>query len=202
MVTTLARNGVKYIHSFDVALRQRPQGAVSHPNIGGNFGGWIEDYQLPKGVLFVVSEWGKSYADVDVVGAHLTTNPRGSQATLHWYYDSRKKNYAQLYEDFSDVISRSRARVLIATFSLVDLARASSVHYLCFKRERYRHRSRAARFVDGVVVLCARDSSSHRRGETNEAFDFETMRESRVASPKTKMNRRARTKNERHASQR
>ena len=104
-VTTLARNGVKYIHSFDVALRQRPQGAVSHPNIGGNFGGWIEDYQLPKGVLFVVSEWGKSYADVDVVGAHLTTNPRGSQATLHWYYDSRKKNYAELYEDFSDVIT-------------------------------------------------------------------------------------------------
>ena len=49
-MTTLARNGVKYIHSFDVALRQRPQGAVSHPNIGGNFGGWIEDYQLPKGV--------------------------------------------------------------------------------------------------------------------------------------------------------
>jgi len=78
---------------------------VSHPNIGGNFGGWIEDYQLPKGVLFVVSEWGKSYADVDVVGAHLTTNPRGSQVTLHWYYDSRKKNYAQLYEDFSDVVT-------------------------------------------------------------------------------------------------
>ncbi len=106
MVTTLARNGVKYIHSFDVALRQRPQGAVSHPNIGGNFGGWIEDYKLPKGVLFVDSEWGKSYADVDVVGAHLTTNPRGSQVTLHWYYDSRKKNYAQLYEDFSDVTGK------------------------------------------------------------------------------------------------
>ena len=105
MVTTLARNGVKYIHSFDVALRQRPKGAVSHPNVGGNFGGWIEDYQLPKGVLFVVAEWGKSYADVDDVSAYLSNNPRGSQATLHWYYDSRKKNYAQLYEDFSAVVT-------------------------------------------------------------------------------------------------
>ena len=46
-------------------------------------------------------------------------------------------------------------------------SRARVQRSLCFKRERHRHRSRAARFVDVVVVLCARDSSSHRRGEKN-----------------------------------
>ena len=46
-------------------------------------------------------------------------------------------------------------------------SRARVQRSLCFTRERYCHRSRAARFVDGVVVLCARDSSSHRRGEKN-----------------------------------
>ena len=51
-------------------------------------------------------------------------------------------------------------------------SRARVQRSLCFKRERYRHRSRAARFVDGVVVLCARDSSRHRRGETNRGVRF------------------------------
>ena len=46
-------------------------------------------------------------------------------------------------------------------------SRARVQRSLCFKRERHRHRSRAARFVDVVVVLCARESSSHRRGEKN-----------------------------------
>ena len=68
-------------------------------------------------------------------------------------------------------------------------SRARVQRSLCFKRERHRHRSRAARFVDVVVVLCARDSSSHRRGETIEAFDFETMRESRVGMNGTKQSR-------------
>ncbi len=105
MVTTLARNGVKYIHSFDVALRQRPKGAVSHPNIGGNYGGWLEDYKVPAGVMFVVSEWSKSYGNVDGVSVYLSGNPGGSQATLHWYYDSRKENYAQLYEELSAIVA-------------------------------------------------------------------------------------------------
>ena len=97
--------------------------------------------------------------------------------------------------------SRSRARVLIATFSLVDLARASSVHYVLNARDTVI--ARARRVLSTASSFCARATrrviAEVRRIE---AFDFETMRESRVASPKTKMNRRARTKNERHASQR
>ena len=87
--------------------------------------------------------------------------------------------------------SRSRARVLIATFSVVDLARASSVHYVLNARDTVI--ARARRVLSTASSFCAR-ATRH--------LDFETMRESRVASPKTKTNRRARTKNERHASQR
>ena len=51
-------------------------------------------------------------------------------------------------------------------------SRARVQRSLWFKRENHRHRSRAARFVDGVVALCARDSSSHLRGETNRGVRF------------------------------
>ena len=98
--------------------------------------------------------------------------------------------------------SRSRARVLIATFSIVDLTRASSVHYVLNARDTVI--ARARRVLSTASSFCARATRHLISSEVRriEAFDFETMRESRVASPKTKMNRRARTKNERHASQR
>jgi hypothetical protein len=73
----------------------------------------------------------------------------------------------------SPVSSRSRARVLIATFSVVELARASSVHYVLNVRDTVI--ARARRVLSTASSFCAR-ATRHVIAEVrrNEAFDFET----------------------------
>lgn len=82
MVDLLGRMGIKYIHSFDVALKKRKESATPHPP-HGNFGGWIEDMRVSEGLVFVVSEWQKTYAEADKVIVEST----GSQLALHWFFD-------------------------------------------------------------------------------------------------------------------
>ena len=104
MVDVLTRNNVTFIHTCDVALRNRSVSAVPYENAGGNFGGWIEDYVVPSGVVFVVSEWKKTYDFVSDVDAYLRRNPKGSQVTLHWYYDTQRRNWARSYKKFAKYV--------------------------------------------------------------------------------------------------
>ena len=109
MVDVLMRNNVTFIHTIDVALRNRPVGAVLYEGVGGNFGGWIKDYVVPTDVVFVVSEWKKTYGFVSDVDAYLRRNPKGSQVTLHWYYDTQRRNWARSYKKFAN---RVRMRIV------------------------------------------------------------------------------------------
>ena len=88
-VDVLVENGVKFIYTFDVAMKSRLASAIAHPDIGGNFGGYVEDYIVPPDVVFVVSEWQKTYASVGVVRDYVSRNLYHSQITLHWIFDAR-----------------------------------------------------------------------------------------------------------------
>eukprot|EP01047_Picozoa_sp_COSAG01_P016888 COSAG01_NODE_879_length_12944_cov_9.811021_3_plen_592_part_00 len=96
MVNVLLRHDVKFIHSFDVALKRRGADAVAHPDLGGNFGGWIEDYAVADRAVFVVSEWQKTYADAKDINTM-----RRSQITLHWIYDVKQGGIGQTYADLA-----------------------------------------------------------------------------------------------------
>lgn len=113
VVDVLVRHGVKYIHSFDVALRHRLEGATPHEAIGGNFGGYIEDYVLPPTAIFVVSEWGKTYAHVSTVNEYVIKTHSSSQIALHWFYDTLKADYVQAYTQFTtSLLSRGGKSVM------------------------------------------------------------------------------------------
>ena len=97
MVDVLMRHGVKYIHSFDVAVKYRLEDAEAHPSTGGSFGGWLEDYKVNDGVTFVVSEWHKTYWHAK----NILPNRFSSQITLHWIYDTKKQNVEQIYRELA-----------------------------------------------------------------------------------------------------
>ena len=98
MVNVLMRKGTRFIHSFDVALCQRPARTIPHPDVGGNFGGCLEDMRVRQSAVFVVSEWKRTYADAD----ELRIEPHGSQITLHWYFDAKKSTFPRSYEHLSE----------------------------------------------------------------------------------------------------
>jgi len=103
MVNVLMRKGTRFIHSFDAALCERPARAIPHPDVGGNFGGCLEDMRVRQSAVFVVSEWKRTYADAD----ELQIEPHGSQITLHWYFDAKKPTFPRSYEHLSEKLLAS-----------------------------------------------------------------------------------------------
>jgi hypothetical protein len=99
MLNVLMQHGVKYIHSFDVALKYRKPDAVSHPAFGPPFGGWIEHFNLSNGVTFVVSEWRKTYGRAKDVVSRVSTIK--SQICLHWKFDFKYPPVEQIYRELA-----------------------------------------------------------------------------------------------------
>jgi hypothetical protein len=90
MVDVLMRHGVKYIHTIDIAVKNKKSDYIVPPAyVRHNFGGWLENFKLNDGVILVVSEWKKTmdYAK-DVISKISTIK---SQITLHWYFDFNHK---------------------------------------------------------------------------------------------------------------
>lgn len=104
MVDILVHHGVKYIHTMDAALRNKLPSTKSHPAVGGNFGGWIEDFKIPQGIKFVVSEWQTSYTQIT---SFINVSLPESQITLHWFYDSRLEDWQRLYEELALKLSQT-----------------------------------------------------------------------------------------------
>jgi hypothetical protein len=117
MVNVLMNHGVKFIHSFDVALKHRGVDAGDYPyDNGGNWGGWIEDYKVDKDVIFVVAKWRKTYTDIH----KIKPEKESSQIVLHWYYDTQKKDVVQNYEKLALAIQsvKNKKSKKIISFSL------------------------------------------------------------------------------------
>ncbi len=103
MVNVLSEHECRFIHTFDIPIRNHLPGFDNSPTPGGTFGGILDDMRVTKSLRFIVSSWHgrpKTYAHA----GNVNIVPHGSQVALHWYYDTLKpakyweSHYARIAE--------------------------------------------------------------------------------------------------------